>query len=80
MAAPHYSPLTDPAPITDGVTYEEASALLAATGHPAAPRTIADWGLPTERRGRRHYVSWTAVQCAHRDRTAVRLRASSDWP
>ncbi|MGW2384355.1 hypothetical protein [Streptomyces sp. NPDC001658] len=81
MAATHYSPLSDsrPAPITDPVSYKEASALLARTGHPVASRTIAGWGLPAERRGRTDVVSWTAVLKAHGERTAAKLRCSANW-
>lgn len=82
MAATHYSPT--PTGIEDPVTYKEASALLARTGHRASPETIARWvrddQLETERVGRKDQVSWTAVLEAHFRRTAVKLRASADWP
>lgn len=87
MAAVHYSPT--PAGIEDPVTYKEASALLAPTGHPASPGTIARWvreanaleeTIPVVRSGRTDYVSWSLVLRQHRDRTAVKLRASSNWP
>lgn len=74
--------------IEDPVTYTEASALLARTGHPARVETIRRWvkedGLPTvsvrSRTGFTKHVSWTDVLEAHATRTAARLRAGSDWP
>lgn len=80
MAATHYSPQPYAPGIEDPVTYEEASALLARTGHPYHARSIARWGLPHVRVNRSDYVSWSDVQEAHRDRVAVRLGASSNWP
>jgi len=80
MAATHYSPLE----INDPVTYEEASALLARTGHKAPVNTLRRWtqeaGLDTVKSGRKVYVSWSAILRVHRDRTAAKLRASSNWP
>lgn len=78
MAAVHYTPA--PAEIEDPVTYKEASALLARTGHPYHAGSIARWDLPKERVGKTDYVSWSDVLEEHRDRVAARLRASSDWP
>lgn len=82
MAATHYSPI--PTELDDPVTYEEASALLARTGHPASASTVTRWArddqMKTVRVGRKDYVSWTAVLEAHFRRAAVKLRTSSDWP
>ncbi|MGW0948473.1 hypothetical protein ACWD4O_38785 [Streptomyces sp. NPDC002623] len=82
MAATHYSPL--PVEIDDPVTYEEASALLAQTDHKAPVNTLRRWvqeaDLKTVKCGRRVYVSWSDILEVHRDRTAVKLRASSNWP
>ena len=82
MAATHYSPHPDE--IADPVTYQVASTWFAQAGHPADVETIRRWareaGLQTVRVGRKHYVSWTDIQEIHRDRTAVKLRASSNWP
>lgn len=82
MATPQAHPL--PARIPDPVTYQEASALLKPTGHPAPEGTLRRWvraeGLDTMRVGKRIYVSWSAILRVHRDRTAVKLRASSNWP
>ena len=87
MAAVSYSPI--PTEIEDPVTYKEASALLKPTGHPASPQTIARWvreanqveeTIRVVRSGRTDYVSWSLVLRMHRDRTAVKLRASSNWP
>jgi len=82
MAATHLSPLAGA--IADGVTYEEASALLDRTGHPASPTTLRRWvkedRLTTEKVGRIVYVSWSDLLEAHLKRAAVRLRASSNWP
>jgi hypothetical protein len=89
MAATHYSPNPVPEDIEDPVTYEEASALLARTGHPASESTlrryVRDDGIPTARvRGRtgksKDVMSWTAILEAHGRRTAAKLRASGDWP
>jgi hypothetical protein len=88
MAATHYSPLPYTPGIEDPVSYKEASALLARTGHPAPEGTVARWvreanaveeTVPVVRVGRKDYVSYTAVLELHRDRTAVKLRASSNW-
>jgi hypothetical protein len=92
MAATHYSPIPYTPGIEDPVTYEEASVLLARTGHKASAGTVARWvaqansvGADEEdavlvvRVGRKDYVSYTAVLEMHRDRTAVKLRASSNW-
>lgn len=92
MAAVHYSPI--PTEIEDPVTYKEASALLARTGHPAAARTIANWVAQANQRAlagereaievvrvrRTDYVSWSDVLDEHGDRTAAKLRCSSNWP
>lgn len=87
MAAVHYSPT--PTEIEDPVTYKEASALLKPTGHPASSQTVARWvreanqleeTIPVVRSRGTDYVSWTLVLREHRRRTAVRLRASSNWP
>jgi hypothetical protein len=89
MAATHYSPIPYTPGIEDPVTYEEASAMLARTGHKASVTTIGRWiaqanaveeAVPVVRVGRKDYVSWTAILELHRDRTAVKLRASSNWP
>ncbi|MFJ8657520.1 hypothetical protein ACIRNU_34920 [Streptomyces rochei] len=74
--------------IEDPVTYNEASALLARTGHDARPDTIRRWvkedGIDTVsvrgRTGFVRYASWTDILEAHYKRTAARLRASSNWP
>ncbi|AKZ60775.1 hypothetical protein SAM23877_p066 (plasmid) [Streptomyces ambofaciens ATCC 23877] len=89
MAALHHSPR--PESIEDleqPVTYNEASALLARTGHDARPDTIRRWvkedGITTVsvrgRTGSVKYVDWSDVLTAHFKRTAAKLRASSDWP
>lgn len=82
VAAVQPIPLADEIP--DPVSYEEASALLARTGHPAAPSTLRRWvkedRLSTVRSGRTVLVSWSELLEAHRRRTAVKLRAGSDWP
>jgi hypothetical protein len=89
MAATQYSPLPGGLEdIEDPVTYEEASALLAQTGHPAAVSTIRHWvqddGIATVRARQggkmKRFVSYTDILDAHFKRTAVKLRASSDWP
>lgn len=86
MAALHYAPLPSPSTIEDPVTYEEASALFALTEHPASVTTLRRWvqedDLPTRRAGRKAkvQVSWTDLLEAHARRTAVKLRASSNWP
>lgn len=84
MAATHYNPLPLPGEIEDPVSYEEASALFARTGHGVSVETIRRWvkeeRLKTVRVRRANYVSWSAIQEVHRDRTAVKLRASSNWP
>lgn len=73
----YYQPVT----LQDPVTYEEASALLARTGHKASPSTIYRWvqedGIETVRVRRKHYVSWSDVLEAHARRTAAKLRASA---
>ena len=78
MAALHLSPI--PTEIEDPVTYKEASALFAQTGHPAAPGTIARWvkeaieagqTIPVERVRRTDRVSWSMLLRLHRDRTAA---------
>ena len=57
-ASMYYSPV--PAELRDPVTYEEASALLAPTGHPAPVSTLRRWvreeGLGTVKVGRKVYV------------------------
>lgn len=82
MAAAYPSPV--PTFIEDPVTYEEASALLARTGHPAPVSTLRRWvrddDLDTRRRGRTVEVSWSDILDAHGRRTAAKLRASSNWP
>lgn len=82
MAATHYSPL--PAEIADPVTYQVASTFFARTGHDAPVTTLRRWakedGLDTVKAGGKVYVSWTDLQEAHARRTAVKLRASSNWP
>ena len=88
MAAVHYNPLPDAARIEDPVSYKEASALLADTGHPASSQTIARWVreanqltevIPVMRSGKTDYVSWTLVMREHKQRTAAKLRASAAW-
>ena len=80
MAVAHYSPL--PTEIEDPVTYEEASALLARTGHKAPVSTLRRWvredGLGTVQAGRKVYVSWSDVLDSHARRTAAKLRSSSN--
>jgi hypothetical protein len=82
MAVTYPSPI--PERIEDPVTYEEASALLARTGHPAPVSTLRRWvredRLDTIRLGRAVHVSWTDILDAHGRRTAAKLRASSNWP
>lgn len=82
MAVTQYSPLPDS--IDDPVSYKEASALLARTGHPADPETIRRWvreeELETVRIRRTHYASWSDILEVHGRRTAAKLRASSNWP
>lgn len=82
MAATYLSPY--PAEIEDPVTYEEASALLEQTGHKAPVNTLRRWvkeaGLDTVKADRKVYVSWSDILEVHRDRTAAKLRASSNWP
>ncbi|MFF1444193.1 hypothetical protein [Streptomyces sp. NPDC058295] len=82
MAATHLSPF--PAEIEDPVTYKEAVALFARTGHKAAESTVRRYveedELKTARVGKVMYVSWTDLLEAHFKRTAAKLRASSDWP
>lgn len=85
MAALHYQPAPDAlADLEDPVTYEEASALLARTGHPAhintVRRYVKDDGIATVRVRRTDYMSWTDILDAHFRRTAAKLRASSNWP
>lgn len=84
MAALHYTPAPGGlADIEDPVSYEEASALLARTGHPAAVNTLRRWvqedDIATVRVRRKDYASWTDILQAHGRRTAVKLRASSNW-
>ena len=78
----YYTPL--PTKIEDGVTFEEASALLDRTGHKAPESTLRRWvkeaGFETEKVGRKVYVSWSDILEIHRDKTAVKLRTSSNWP
>lgn len=82
MAAMHLSPFVGA--IADGVTYKEAEALFKRTGHPAPESTLRNWvkedRLATEKVGRTVYVSWSDLLEAHLKRTAVKLRASSNWP
>lgn len=82
MAATHLSPY--PAEIEDPVSYKEAVALLARTGHPAEMTTVRRYvkedGLDTVKVGKTVYVSWSDLLEAHFKRTAVKLRASSNWP
>ncbi|MEU5043229.1 hypothetical protein [Streptomyces griseorubiginosus] len=86
MAATHYNPLPQPDRIEDPVTYEEAACLFARTEHPAPVSTLRRYvredGLATERVGPKRVVrvSWSDLLEAHRERTAAKLRASSDWP
>jgi hypothetical protein len=87
MAATQYSPLPGALEdIEDPVTYEEASALFARTGHPAPVSTLRRYvredGLATVRVGAKRvvHVSWTDLLEAHAKRTAAKLRASSNWP
>lgn len=82
MAVTHYIPL--PTEIDDPVTYEEASALLARTGHKAHVNTLRRWvkedRLETVKVYGKVHVSWSDILDAHARRTAAKLRASSDWP
>lgn len=82
MAATQYSPL--PEEIEDPVTYQVASTWFAQAGHKASVETIRRWvreeGLETVRVRRTDYVSWSDLLEVHRDRTAVKLRVSSNWP
>lgn len=85
MAATHYSTSPLPAGREDAdhsqlVTYEEASGLLARTGHKVSPTTLRRYGLNKVRKGRTDYVDWADVLEEHFRRTAVKLRASADWP
>lgn len=83
MATPHHSPTPEAAQIEDWVTYEEASALLAPTGHPAPASTLRRYiredQLPTRRVGVRGKVqaSWSDILESHRRRTAAKLRAAA---
>lgn len=88
MAAVHYNPLPDAARIEDPVSYKEASALLADTGHPASAQTVARWvreanqyeeTIPVVRAGKTDMVSWTLIVREHKRRTAAKLRASAAW-
>lgn len=78
----YYSPL--PTEIADPVTYKEAVALFARTGHKASESTlrryVADDGITTARVGRIDYMSWSDLLEAHFKRTAAKLRSSSNWP
>lgn len=82
MAVTYPSPL--PAEIEDPVTYKEASALLARTGHPTPESTLWNWvredGLDTVRLRGKVNFSWSDILEAHGRRTAAKLRASGDWP
>ena len=86
MAATHYSPLPLAPGIEDPVTYKEASALLARTGHPAPESTlrryVSEDNIKTVRVGPKRvvYVSYSDLLDAHFKRTAAKLRASSNWP
>ena len=84
MAATHYSPLPDEDEIADPVTYQVASTWFAQAGHPASVETIRRWvreeKLGKVRIRRTDYVSWSDLLEVHRDRTAAKLRASSNWP
>jgi len=84
MAISSPSPSPHPAVIEDPVTYKEASALFARTGHPAPESTLRRWvkeeNIPTERRAGIVQVSWTALMEAHGRRTGAKLRCSSNWP
>lgn len=86
MAATHYNPLPIAPGIEDPVTYKEASALFARTGHPAPESTLRRYvredGIKAVHVGplRVVYVSYTDLLEAHFQRTAVKLRASADWP
>lgn len=85
MAATHCQPApTSLRDLERPVTYEEASALLARTGHKASPNTIYRWvqedGIATVRVRRKDYASWTDILDAHFKRTAAKLRASANWP
>lgn len=59
----------------DLVTFEEASRLLAETGHPAPPRTLRRWAreeaLPTVKFGRSSYASFSDILVVH----AAKVRA-----
>ncbi|MER6249425.1 hypothetical protein [Streptomyces griseorubiginosus] len=86
MAATHYNPLPLAPGIEDPVTYKEASALLARTGHPAPESTLRRYvredHIETVHVGplRVVYASYSDLLQAHAKRTAAKLRASSDWP
>ena len=86
MAATHHNPLPYAGRIEDPVTYEEAIALFARTGHPAPASTLRRYvredQLATERVGPKGvvHVSWSDLLDAHFRRTAAKLRASADWP
>lgn len=81
-ATHHYSPL--PAEIEDPVTYKEAVALFARTGHKASESTVRNYvrdaGITPVFVGKTAYVSWSDLLQVHFERTAVKLRASSNWP
>lgn len=86
MAATHHQPLPVAPGIEDPVTYKEATALFARTGHPAPESTLRRYvredDIPTVRVGpkRTVHVSYSDLLDAHFERTAAKLRASSNWP
>jgi hypothetical protein len=71
---------SDPEPIPDPVTFEEAALLFRETGHPEVTqpsvknlankfyRWAREDGLPMERRGRKHVVSYSDLLVAHATR------------
>lgn len=83
MATPHHSPTPEAAQIEDWVTYEEALALLARTGHRVPDSTLRRYvrqdQLPTRRVGAKDkvLVLWSDVLESHRRRTAAKLRSAA---
>lgn len=76
MAVTSYLPL--PTTISDPVTFKEASALFAETGHPASANTLVRWArekrYDIERVGRTDYVSYSNLLEVH----AEKVRAAAE--
>ncbi|MFF7335371.1 hypothetical protein [Streptomyces sp. NPDC008150] len=79
-AARPAAPAAAQRPVPDDlVTFAEAVALLQPTGHPVADTTLRRWIREAGSHVYGSRVSWTDVVRVHRDRTAVKLRASAAW-